>query len=303
MADELLSSFSRERIARLAEDALRRADVVNVLPTPMEAVQQAVGIDEVIDISSEKLPSAVEAKKPSKWKRVLGAWVYGERIAYVDRGEASVRVHFTDAHEATHAMCPWHGPTLQVDDEDSLMGRLRKTVESEANYGAGHLIFQGGRFHRRALEEQVSIRTPLDFAREYGASKHATLHYYVEEHPDALALLVAGRFPRWNGTLPIWRTVESAEFLRRFGELSNHLPGEGLSTLEEGTSPLPLADIVNASSHAIDPPTKELHLVDRGGSPRRFVAEAFFNGRCYFVLLTDRKARRLGRRVRLANAS
>ena len=39
------------------------------------------------------------------------------------------------------------------------------------------------------------MRTPVALAPGDGASMHATLHDYVEEHPDAVALLVAGRHP------------------------------------------------------------------------------------------------------------
>jgi hypothetical protein len=62
-----------------------------------------------------------------------------------------------------------------------------------------------------------------------------------------------------------------------------------------------VADIVNASQVLVDPPSKRVGLTDKGGTRRPFVAEAFFNGYYQFVFVTDRKATRLGRRVRLAS--
>jgi len=294
------NAFTKRQISRLSEQVLRDAAVAGERPTPMGAVLEAAGISEIIDISDRGLPQAVVAKKPSRIGRVLGAVFFSERTVFIDRDEPDVRVQFTDAHEAIHALCPWHEPTLRFDDLDTLAGRTAEMVESEANYGAGHLIFQGGRFHRRALKEQVSISTPLELASEYRASRHATLHFYVEEHPDAVALLIAGRYRRFDNTLPIWRSVESREFTRRFGRLEQHLPGEVLSVADESQA-APLAEIINRSRLEVHPPSTDVTLLDAGGSPQEFVAEAFFNQTCHFVLVVERKARRLGRRIRLAS--
>jgi hypothetical protein len=261
----------------------------------MEAVQSAVGVEERIDVRD--LPADLAAKKPPAWKRILGAVLFKERVVFVDTAEPEERQLFTDAHETTHLLCEWHEASLRLDGEETLFRDMTEQIEAEANYGASCLIFQGSRFHRRALHEQVSIRTPLALAPEYGASRHSTLHYYVDGHPDAVALLVAGRYPHGDGTLPIWRSVESQQFLRRFGRLRSHLPGGKLPVLEE--SPSPLAEIVNASRLAVDPPDTVVALLDVAGRGRTaFVAEAFFNGRCHLVLFTERRARTLGRRAR-----
>lgn len=297
MADDQLPEFTRQRIARLAEDTLRRTQAVGVFPTPIREVQKALGVRERVDMS--KLPKALEAKKPSIWSRILGAYWHDERVVFIDQEQPEQRQFWTDAHEATHAMCGWHSEVLRLDNEDTLFKQLHPGIEAEANYGAGHLVFQGGRFHRKALEEQVSIRTPIALSSDYGASRHATLHYYAEEHPFAVALLIAGRYPNADGSVPIWRSVESSEFVRRFGRLIDMLP-QGKLLLSEGER-APLADILLASRTAVDPPSKILGLPDKDGSERRFVAEAFFNQRCYFVLVAEQKATRLGRRLRLAS--
>ena len=143
------------------------------------------------------------------------------------------------------------------------------------------------------------MRTLLELSKDYGASRHATLHYYVEAHPDAVGLLIAGRYPYADGSVPIWTSVESAQFFRRFGRLRDRIPDGKLSMIEgEGA---PLADILCASHTSLDPPSKIIHMPDKGGSNRRFVAEAFFNQRCHFVFVADEKATRLGQRVRLAS--
>ena len=44
MTDSRLTPFTREKIARLAEDALRRSQTVGIFPTPIVAVQKSLGV-------------------------------------------------------------------------------------------------------------------------------------------------------------------------------------------------------------------------------------------------------------------
>lgn len=297
MASDALNAFTRRKVARIAEQSLQLAGAVGVLPTPIVDVQKAVGVRERVDIN--QLPAAVAAKKPSAWSRILGAYLYDERVVFVDSDQPEGRGFWTDAHETAHAMCDWHGQVLRLDNEDTLFKQMHDAIEAEANFGAGHLIFQGGRFHRRALRDQISMRTPIGLAASYGASRHATLHYYVEEHPYAVGLLVAGIYPYADSTIPIWKSVESESFVARYGRLSSLLPGGALS-LGEGEK-APLAEIIRASRLSVDPPSKIVTIPDKGGTKSDFVAEAFFNQHCHFVLVAEQKATRLGQRVRLAS--
>ena len=197
---------------------------------------------------------------------------------FIDGGQSEPRRRFTEAHEAIHALCPWHRATLMLDDEETLSGRVHDQLEAEANYGAAQLIFQGGRFHRDALAEPVSLRTPLALAERYGASRHAALHHYAGEHPAAVALLVLGRWSGADGALPVWSRVESPSFRERYGRLA---PG----VLAPGTV---ASGLVDASRRANEPPSAPLALRDRGGTPRPFTAEAFSNRRCLFLLVAER---------------
>lgn len=293
MSDQPLGPHSKERIAGISEALLRRAEVIDVLPTPMAAVHEAAGIQERLDIS--KLPADLEAKKPPKWKRILGALAFRERVVFVDRSDHPSRVVFTEAHEAIHAACPWHEPVLRLDNEETLDGSIRETVEAEANFGAANLIFQGNRFFRRSLMDQVAIATPLARSDEYGASAHATLHYYAQGHPDAVALMVTGRYRSGvDGTVPIWKTVESAPFELRFGKLDSRFPGSRLS-LRGG----PIGEICVEAAKSAGTTSAKVAIHDRAGVSHKFVAEAYFNQHCYFVLVTERRARTLGRRARL----
>jgi hypothetical protein len=292
VVDDPLGPFSRGRIARLAQELLTKAGALGILPTPIEAVQEALGIRERIDIAH--LPDELAAQKPAGWDRVLGAAWLSERTVFIDTSEPAPRRLFTDAHETAHIMCGWHRAALMLDTEHTLFRDVHDRLEAEANYGASCLVFQGADFRGRALHEPTSIAVPLALAKAYGASRHSALHFYVDEHPSAVALLVAGRYPRADGSLPVWRTVESQAFLRRFGRLHRHLRLLGVSTADPAADPL--GHLIAESRRASEPPALGVALYEPQTARRmRFRAEAFFNGRCHFVLLSERAPSGAGR--------
>jgi hypothetical protein len=268
-----VAGFTRARLEAIVEGALREAGVFGTLPTPLEALREPARVRGVEPIAA--LPPGLGRRD----RPLLGALWFEERTVYVDERQSAPRRRFTEAHELVHALCPWHEAILREDTEDELFRPLVDAVEAEANAGAGLLIFQGSEFVRRVADAPRSIPTALGLAREHGASRHATLHHYVQTHPGTLALLMAGRFPRRDGSLPVWRSVESAAFRRRFGQAAARyprglLPGTGLHALAE------------ASRTTSDCPETSVRLGDRHRG-RRFAAEAYDNRHAFLVLLVE----------------
>jgi hypothetical protein len=132
----------------------------------------------------------------------------------------------------------------------------------------------------------VSIATPIDLANYYKASLHAS--YYVEHHPDPVAVLVAGRHTQYDGTLPIWTSFESQSFLERFGRFVDQLPGAALPV--EDTN-LPVGRIAASVRDAVDVVTDTITLSDLNGAGKRFTAEGFFNQYSVFIFAAPSGAR------------
>ncbi len=280
----------------MTEATLAKAGVTGVLPTPLDVVAAAAQITQIIDIS--QLPEDLARQKPPALRRILGALLHRERVAFVDFGENQPRARLTQAHEIGHKIIPWHEAPLQLDDIERLLGQTYEQLEVEAYLAGGHLLFQGPRFHRQAMDYRVSIETPMVLADDFGASRHATIRYYVTHHPDAVALLVAGVYPKRDGTIPVWRTVESPAFLRRFGCLAERMGGS--IAIERGDA-RPLGDIVHRAMTASEVAAKELWIPDLRGERKDFVAEAFCNTRNVLVMVSESKARRrIARAVRVA---
>ena len=270
--------FTRKRITALCRQALMRAGALGVLPTPLEALYTAAGVHERIALGA--LPAAPAPVRD----RILGAAWLEERAVFVDERQPLPRRRFTEAHEIIHLLCPWHAATLRVDTADELFGPLARGLEAEANYGASQLIFQVGAFAERAGRYDLSLCTAFELASTFGASRHAAAHHYVETHTHAVALLVAGRWPDATGHLPIWRSVESPSFRRRFAPLQN-LPPALLHT-----SSGPLAPAIDAARRSSQPVAVDLSLTDRGGRARPFSVEVFNNRHCHLVLAAERVA-------------
>ncbi|HWK29195.1 MAG TPA: ImmA/IrrE family metallo-endopeptidase [Solirubrobacter sp.] len=255
-----MREFTRARVARACADVLRRAGVAGVLPTPLEAVQEAAGV------------RARVALPPTDERRILGALWFEERALFVDTRQSVPRRRFTEAHELVHLLCPWHAAVLRVDTAAELFGELALGIEAEANFGAGELLFQGAAFRDEAEAHERSLSTAFALAPRYGASRHAAAHRYVEDHADAVALAVAGRWPARDGRLPLWRGVESAAFRSRFGPVAGLLADAALD-VREG----PLAEAIDAARRSAEPVAAAL-----GG----FRVEVVNNRHCHLVFVS-----------------
>jgi hypothetical protein len=291
---EAVNDLAQRQILAAATQALQCADALGVIPTPLDDLGKAIGVGAVIDIGH--LPEELVVKKPSAFKKLLGAYLFRADTAFVDFTQSKGRVRFIQAHELGHRIVPWHKDAY-LDDEQRLFRETEDLLELEANLAGAHLIFQGHHFFERALDFQTSLKTPILLAETFDASLHATIRYYVEHHPDPLAVLIAGRYTRTDGTVPIFLALESSSFRQQLGAIARHFPTQSLPL----NNAHPLGPLLVEARDAIDPPSKEVMIRDLCNQHRRFVAEAFFNQHCYFVVFTPATRLRLGRRIKVAS--
>jgi uncharacterized protein DUF955 len=274
MRDCRPSPFARARVAALCAEVIHRAGAAGVVPTPLDAVGDAIGVRDCVDIANVPLQGRAREK-------LLGVAWFEERMLFVDRSQRVGRRRFTEAHELAHLLCPWHEAAFRFDTSAQLFGSLGRGLEAEANFGAAQLIFQGGLFGAMASEHERSLATPFALAAEFAASRQAAAHYYVEGHRDAMAMAIAGRWPDRDGRLPVWRTVESTSFLRRFGRFS----GDGLCVHDRPGSPFAAA--IAAARCSAEPAADGIELRDRAGRSRRVHAEVFNNRHCHIVFVAE----------------
>lgn len=290
-----MNDLARRQIRAASEQALRRAGVFGVVPTPLDEVSRAAGVIETIDLS--QLPEDLVARRPNVFKRVLGGIFYRPRLVVVDRSQGHARGRFIEAHEISHKVIPWHEAVFRLDDEERLFGQTKKRVDLEADMGAAELLFQGDLFVRRALDFEVSISAPIGLASEFDASMAASIRHYAAYHPDPVAVIVAGQFVWSNGAVPVWASHESPSFAARFGSAKAFYPS-GVPASELNTDPAGaiLAEALKYSDVA----RGEVALTDLRGQSHAFVMEAFHNGRMILVMLVEKRASRArGRTIRV----
>lgn len=289
-----VEELALRRIRGCVDDVLVRAEVVGVLPTPLERVAEVAGIREQVDISD--LPPDLAALRPRAMRRVLGALHFRSKVAFIDRGQPWTRGRFIEAHENGHVIIPWHEGSYHLDGDEQLSQESREVREAEANVAAALQLFQGDRFIARALDYERSLKTPLLLADVYGASYHATIRYYAERHPDPVALIIAGRLRNADGCVPVWSRHASTAFAVEFA-LDAMLPVTRLPA----SGHHPLAEVVQAARRGVDNAVGSLTALDKNGRERVITAEAFDSGHSLFVMLSPRQRLRVGRRIRLAS--
>ena len=268
-------AFTARRIERIVDRALLESGAAGVLPTPLGAIREHAGIGPIEPIAA--LPAAA---RPG----VLGAFWFEGRTIYVAERQSAPRRRFTEAHELVHALCPWHHAALLEDTAHELFGPVRDALETEANAGAGMLLFGGSAFAERAAAAGPrSMATVRSLAELHGASVHATLHHYVRSHRAPVAMLAAGRFPLKGGGLPVWRCVESPSFARRHGPAAALVP----QVLAPGTT---LHELLETARRTSEPPTA---IVELPGGPR-VRAEPHYNRHAFLVLLAPAAVRTTG---------
>jgi hypothetical protein len=285
--------FLRRQIMGLSEAALQAAGVIDVLPTPLDQVAKVAGIAEVVNIGD--LPAELFAARPKGWRRILGAYLYRAETAFVDLSQPLGRQRFIFAHETGHKIVPWHAQAFHLDNETCIFRDANEELEEEASFAASLLMFQGARFHARALDYETGLQAPISLAGQYGASFHASIRFYVEHHPEPVALIVAGYLPRSDRTVPIWLSVESRAFSERFGPFRSLMPDRGVP-LAAGAAH-PIGTLALAAYSGSDVATEKMKLTDLAGDAVTCNIETFFNQHCLFIMASTRSLLRRGRRI------
>lgn len=222
---------SEKQLSEIAEDCLRRVDGVGRLPTPLDELIEASKLVEGDDIESslqkflKGFTEDLHEGILSTFQKVRGIADLRERAIYTPAEGNHRRRFFTRAHEFGHQIIPWHTiNTTYLDDGISLSPDAQELFDQEANFLAAEIIFQGCRFARRSRDFAPSFESVFKLADDHGASYHATLWRYVEEHDETIAVV-----PYWpsryildadgHPILKRGRMVGSSRFIEKYSSV------------------------------------------------------------------------------------
>ncbi|MEX2205430.1 MAG: DUF955 domain-containing protein [Myxococcota bacterium] len=197
-------------------------------------------------------------------------WLPDHRRILLDQDEPELKHRWNEGHEIGHSLAPWHQLYLFGDNAETLLPTCHETLENEANYTCGQLLFLGSRFAEEASELEQTIDTICGLSKEFGNTITSTLWRFVEEgHRGQPMVGIVSQHPHhtkadFDPADPCRYCVESPQFKERFGTVTE----------------LQLFALVkDYCSRARGGPLgrSQALLLDRNGDRHEFVFESFSN--------------------------
>lgn len=195
------------------------------------------------------------------------------RRILIDAEVPELKYRWNEAHEIGHSIIPWHEGIMFGDDQATLTPHFHEAMEAEANYAAGRLLFNAGRFGEEAMASEPSLSLIRSLSSRYGNTITSTLWRYVEqaEAQRPMVALVSGhphrsrRKPEFDKDCPCRYYIQSPLFRANFGRLTD-VDLFGIITGYSGPQRAgPLGEA-------------EVRLVNDEGQRHLFNFETFFNG-------------------------
>lgn len=182
----------------------------------------------------------------------------------IDAELPAPKQRWSEAHEIAHTIIPWHKGISFGDQDKTLRPSCHELVESEANYGAGRLIFIGNRFREELLGEPVTFDRIRKMSKAYGNSMTTTLWRAVE-HLDIPAVGIVSQHPTSPETdEPVRYLIRSRRFEQSFSHLTEATLFRFLASYCFGRRG-PLGQT-------------EASVADSNGDEHEFFFETFYNG-------------------------
>ena len=269
---------SAEEVSKWAGKALRIADAIGQLPTPIDDLLEAAKVgnlkidEEVKQSFAARLEGIVRQEFYSMWQKIRGIADLRERVTYIDDNTTPQRIRFAKGHELGHELLPWH--TLDpgcFDDDLSLKCAAEEIFDAEANFFSAEVIFQGSNFTRIVRDYALGFDSIFHLADMHGASRHSTAWRYVEEQDESVALVTYWPSKFNAGILRRGGVVASPNFVRKFRFID----------LPQQLAP----DHVWSAVHGSNLVHSDMISLCCDGAAFRFEWEGWWNGYSLFVML------------------
>lgn len=188
----------------------------------------------------------------------------------IDEDVPEPKHRWIEAHEILHGLIEWHNDFLFGDNQLTLNPVCDATIEAEANYGGGRLLFLADRFGEESRSELLCFDNIRKHAKQFGNTIQSTLWRTVEEREPSRALFgmvsVHPHHPRVGGeeygSAP--RFIRSDRFREQFGNVTSDQVYELLVKHARWNKGGPVVDAQDT-------------LVDANGDTYEFRIEGFSN--------------------------
>lgn len=113
--------------------------------------------------------------------KLCAFWVPDSSRILLDQDVPQAKHRWIEAHEITHSVTPWHKAFLLGDAKQTLDPECHATLEAEANYGAGRILFLQDRFAAEARDLSLNLKSVMQLAERYANSIVSTFWRTVED--------------------------------------------------------------------------------------------------------------------------
>ena len=153
-------------------------------------------------------------------------WLPDKKRILIDEDIPDLKKRWAEGHEIGHSLTPWHRDYFLGDDRHTLSAECHETLENEANYVNGQLLFLQDRFLDEALSMEPSLATIKSLAKTFGNTQTSTLWRFAEAvYSDRPLVGIVCGHPRYPGAdfdpeSPCKYVIESRAFREQFGGVS-----------------------------------------------------------------------------------
>ena len=219
----------------------------------------------------------------SAMSKVLGIYDGAESVIHIDDTVYIKKKTFLTLHEAGHHELPTHRKAFLFfqDCDKTLAPEIADRFEREANNFARYVLFQGDTFTRHAADYTFGIKTPMNLAKDFGASIYASCREFARSNARACVVYVLEpiEFIEGDGARAEVRRIEpSQKFKAQFGT-----PTDQVITMDHALGHvLPIGRKMTKA--------RSLAIPDVNGDMHECLAEAFATKYNVFILLYPVKA-------------
>ena len=227
--DGYLAVDEREAIRAQVLMLLRRADAIDVYPTPLDRVMEVARLVAAGEITLDEAEKRQLRKRfGSLVDKVLhqlqGVIHLKAREVWVHPDLPTLRRRFVTAHEIGHDVLPWQRELAYIDDDKRLRDDVRFRFEREANQAAIELLAQGDALRGEADDSPLSLSALAKLSDKYQISLQAIARRVTEETRQDAAMAI--RFRSRTGGIGPYHVYCSPTFQSRFGWATSSLPPE-----------------------------------------------------------------------------
>lgn len=205
-----------------------------------------------------------------KWS-LQSLYIPDQKRIMLDADQPEKKHRWSEAHEVLHSLLDWHEDLMHGDNSFTLSQTCHEQIETEANFGAGRLLFLQDRFEKEARDQPLTLDSIQSLKRDFGNTLSSTLWRFVEtvgtERP-LVGMISCHPHPSrrpvdFDGANPCRHFIQSPAFAARFSGLKEQDVFEAISSFCEPKmgGPIGIGDCI---------------LTDDNGDEHLFTFECFF---------------------------